>query len=1240
MNTSFIHSQLLKTLTYPETLPVSAKRESILQAIQEHQVVIIAGETGSGKTTQLPKICLEAGLGKYKRIGHTQPRRLAARAVAARIAEELHCSLGEEVGFQIRFTDQTQESTRIKLMTDGILLAQTQHDPLLREYDCLIIDEAHERSLNIDFLLGYLKKLLNQRPDLKVIITSATIDVERFSQHFNQAPIIQVSGRSFPVEMRYRSLLMEGEESDLSLFEGISQALAELRTEDRTLGQHGDVLVFLPGEREIRECADFLRKEAIPATEILPLYARLGVNDQQKIFHPQGGRRVILATNVAETSLTVPRIRYVIDSGLARISRYSYRSKVQRLPVESISQASANQRAGRCGRLSAGICIRLFSEEDFLNRSEFTEPEIQRTNLASVILQMMQLKLGDISEFPFVDAPDTRFIKDGLGLLQELQAVDEQHQLTALGQKMAQLPVDPRIARMLLEASQRGALKEVLVIAAALSVQDPRERPIEKQQAAAEKHRLWLDKESDFATLLNLWQALQEQHEELTQNQLRKWCAKHFLSFMRWREWRDTHRQLKLLSKGLGLIHNEQGANYEALHRSLLSGMLSQVGFKAEGQEYLGARNRKFWLYPNSALYKSKPKWVMAAELVETTKLYARTVAKIEPEWLEEQGSSLLKYQYFEPHWEKKRGQVIAFAQSSLYGLVINPKKRVNYAEVDAAASRDLFIQEALVAQQLFSKKLRFYHHNLQLLEQVTEFEEKSRRRDLVIDEQWQADFYAQHLPPKFISQKHLESWYIKASKRQQQALEFTEADLLSDAAKGIGEQDFPAELHWQGMAFPLSYSFSPGSLEDGVTLSVPLAMLEQVPQERLEWLVPGFIEDKVTAIIKGLDKPIRKNFVPVPETARRFIAQANPQQGSLFQQLLHYLNQQLRPALSLEQLQAIEIPAHYLMNIRVLEQGQAIAQGRDLKQLLIQFSDQAQHQVVHLASDQFQQQDISRWDFGDLPESTHTTVHGLPVRAFPCLNINKNNELELTVKASEQEAVLSHHAGLVALMRKQLPDLERLLKQNIQKKMASHWLLAKGLGNQQSLTEALMAAAFTHVFFPLETPMPRLGTEFQQRLELRAELIPHSEVLLEEFIGWLTIRHSILKSMQGTISLDRAMAFSDAKAHLERLWQPDFMVQTPWERLKHYPRYLKGIAYRLDKLQGNLPRDRQSMIEFDSVWQPYQERLKSLGSNPNESLTAFGWLLEEWRVGLFAQPLGTQEPVSLKRLQKKWSEL
>lgn len=1226
-------------LSYPEDLPVSEKRDDILAAIKENQVVVVAGATGSGKTTQLPKICLEAGLGVKGRIGHTQPRRLAARSVAQRIAEELNTPLGDLVGFQVRFSDQSSEQSRIKVMTDGILLAQTQQDKFLNEYDCLIIDEAHERSLNIDFLLGYIKQLLAKRKDLKLIITSATIDVERFSAHFNNAPVIEVSGRTYPVEVRYRPLLSEEEgEEDLSQFEGISQALAELREQDRQQKQLGDVLVFLTGEREIRECADFLRKENIPSTEILPLYARLGVSDQQKIFHPQGGRRVILATNVAETSLTVPGIRYVIDAGTARISRYSYRSKVQRLPIESISQASANQRAGRCGRTAPGVCIRLYSEEDFLNRPEFTEPEIQRTNLASVILQLLHLRLGKLQDFPFVDAPDERFVKDGFTLLQELEAVDAKGRLLERGKQMARLPVDPRIGRILLEASQRGALKEVLVIAAVLSGQDPHERPADKQQAAAEKHRLWRNDESDFLTFVNLWELAEEQRQDLGSSQYKKWCRKHFLSFMRLREWRETHRQLLLLCKGIGLAVNKEPSSYEAVHKSLLAGMLSQVGVKSEGQEYIGARNRKFLIFPGSGLAKKRPKWIMAAELVETSKLFARTVALIKPEWLEELGKALLKYQYFEPHWEKQRGQVIAYEQSTLYGLVINPKKRVNFAQIEPDSARTIFIQEALVAQQ-FNSKVGFYQHNIKLLEKVTEYEEKSRRRDLVIDDHWQANFYAEHLPEKFLSQKHLESWYKKASRAEQNALCFTREQLLSDEAAGIGVVDFPTELEWQGMAFPLSYTFAPNAIDDGVSLTVPVAMLGQVPTEQAEWLVPGFIQEKVEALLRGLPKATRKLLVPVPETATKFLASARLNEGSLYTQLLAFINKIVRPEIGLDSLKNVELPAHFLMNIKVLQDGEEVAQGRDIAQLKEAWGSQGQEQVMAVTHQDFQRSNIQKWDFGDLPSTLQAQSEGLPIKVYPCLRL-ANKELELTVESKAENAERSHREGLLWLIRKSLPEQERLLKQIIQKQLANQWLLARGLSNQTEITEDLIAATFTHVFLPLDQPLPRLESEYQALLQQRDQLVPFGETLVQEYKQWLHHRHDILKRLKGALSMEMAMACSDAKAHLERLLAKGFMQNTPWWQLKNTTRYLKGIAYRLEKLQGNLARDRQSMIEFDALWALYQARVAQVDLLEHPELAEFGYLLEEWRVGLFAQPLGTSEPVSKKRLEKRWREI
>src|SRR5690554_3773785 len=1233
-----------------QDLPVTQYADKLVEAIQKHQVIIVAGETGSGKTTQLPQIAMLAGRDLTGLIGHTQPRRLAARSVSQRIAEEVGEKLGESISFKVRFNEQGSQDSIVRLMTDGILLAELANDRYLSKYDTIIIDEAHERSLNIDFIMGYLKQLLPRRKDLKVIITSATLDVNRFSNYFNGAPIFEVEGRSYPVEVRYRpisELSIGGSDDDEfddfeeNLPRAVVQAVEECFADAQEKGhpEHADILVFASTEQEIRELQETLIKHGPRHTEVLPLYARLALAEQQKIFNPSGGgRRIIIATNVAETALTVPNIRYVIDSGFARISRYNYRSRVQRLPIEAVSQAAANQRKGRCGRIAPGVCIRLYSEEDFLNRPEFTEPEIQRTNLASVILQLLHLRLGKLQDFPFIDVPDDRFVKDGLTLLQELDAVNDKGELLPRGKQMASLPVDPRIARILLEASQRGALKEVLIIAAVLSGQDPHERPAEKQQAAAEKHRLWRNEESDFLTFVNLWELAEEQRQDLGSSQYRKWCTKHFLSFMRLREWRETHRQLLLLCKGIGLALNKEPSSYEAVHKSLLSGMLSQVGFKIEGQEYLGARNRKFLIYPGSGLAKKRPKWIMAAELVETSKLFARTVALIQPEWLEELGKPLLKYQYFEPHWEKQRGQVVTYEQSSLYGLVVNPRKRVNFANIEPETARTIFIQEALVAQQ-FNSKVGFYQHNIKLLEEVTEYEEKSRRRDLVIDDNWQANFYDQHLPKQFISQRHLESWYKQATAKQKQALEFTREQLLSDEAAGIGVGDFPTELEWQGMAFPLSYTFAPNAIDDGVSLTVPVAMLSQVPEAQIEWLVPGFIQDKVEAILRGLPKAVRKQFVPVPNTAKEFLRQSNPNKSGLYTQLLAFINNKVHPPIELTDLYAIELTPHFLMNIKVLQDGEEIAQSRNLSALKEKWGAEGQEQVMVLTHQEFQRADISSWDFGDLPDSIQTTSEGLPIKAYPCLKVS-NKQIELTVEAKQESAQQSHREGLLWLMRKALPEQERMLKSIIQKALANYWLLARGLANKNDITDDLIAAIFTHVLLPLDEPLPRLESDYNNRLERRSELVAFGETLIQEYIQWLKIRHDILKQLKGSVSIDRAMACSDAKAHLERLFKQDFMQTIPWQQLKQYARYLKAIAYRLDKVQGNLARDRQSMIEFDSLWQPYQAKLEQPGMANNADLVEFGYLLEEWRVGLFTQPLGTSEPVSLKRLQKRWREI
>lgn len=860
----------IPVVEYDNSLPVVQRRDEIAKAIRDHQVVVIAGETGSGKTTQLPKICLEAGRGVYGIIGHTQPRRLAARSVSSRIAEELKVPVGEQVGYQVRFTDHSNENTLVKLITDGILLAEVQNDRFLNRYDTIIIDEAHERSLNIDFLLGYLKLFLPKRPDLKVIITSATIDVERFSKHFDNAPVIEVSGRTYPVDVHYRpmeDLELEGRDADLRLQQSVLASLREIEDSERgnKSGRLGDVLVFLSGEREIRETAKFLRDAGLTHTEILPLYARLSTAEQNRIFHTHGGRRVILSTNVAETSLTVPGIRYVIDPGTARISRYSVRSKVQRLPVEAVSQASANQRKGRCGRVADGICYRLYSEEDFLSRPEFTDPEILRTSLAAVILQMLRLGLGDIAAFPFVDMPDSKAINDGFKLLQELGAVSDSRCMTRVGQQLSQLPVDPRMARMLIESDKNRALNELLIITSVLAMQDPRERPAEKQQAADQRHRKHYHDDSDFMSLVQLWDSYEVQRQELSQNQLRKYCKQQFLSFMRMREWRDLHRQLSLACKGIGLKTNDEPAGYGEVHKSLLSGLLSHMGNKDEEADYMGARNRRFYLFPASTLFKRKPKWVMTAQLVETSRLFARVNAKIEPEWIEPLAGHLVKRNYFEPHWEKKRAQVIAYEQVTLYGLIVVGRRGVNYGAIDPVVSREIFIREALVEGHYHSRGA-FQKHNLALMGEVDELEAKSRRRDIMVDPEMLYAFYDEHLPENIHNGAGFEKWRMTAEKEQPQQLFLTKEYLMMHDADQVTGNKYPDRLRWEGLELPLSYHFEPGTIDDGVTLTLPVQALRLLPKHRLEWLVPGMLYDKCVALVRALPKAVRKNFVPVPD--------------------------------------------------------------------------------------------------------------------------------------------------------------------------------------------------------------------------------------------------------------------------------------------------------------------------------------------------------------------------------------
>ena len=1238
-------------IDYPD-LPVSGRREEILAAIRDHQVVVIAGETGSGKTTQIPKLCLELGYGCAGMIGHTQPRRLAARNVAARIAEELNTPLGERVGFQVRFHDQVSDSTQIKLMTDGILLAETQHDRFLDQYEVLIIDEAHERSLNIDFLLGYIRKLLPKRPDLKLIITSATIDVERFSKHFDNAPVVEVSGRTYPVDILYRPLHeTEGEdEKALDLQQGILAAVDELTAIDRQKRSAGpgDILVFLPGEREIRETADLLRKAQLRDTEVIPLYARLSLKEQNRVFHGArgAGRRIVLSTNVAETSLTVPGIRYVIDPGLARISRYSYRSKVQRLPVEPISQASANQRAGRCGRVAPGTCIRLYAEEDFNNRPEFTDPEIRRTNLAAVILQMLQLKLGDIGAFPFVDPPDSRFISDGFKLLEELGAVDNRRRLTAVGRQLARLPVDPRIARMVIEAARLDALKEVLIIASALSVQDPRERPHDKRQAADEKHREYADEHSDFMTLLNLWYRYEEQRAELSQNQLRNWCQKHFISFMRMREWRDVHRQLHLSMQQLKLTENREPADYAAIHRALLAGLLSHIGNLVEKGEYLGARNRRFRIFPGSGLFKKSPKWLIAAELIETSKLYAHQVARIEPEWIEAPAAHLVKRSWSEPHWEKKRAQVVATEQVTLFGLIIVPKRRVNYGPIDPQASHEIFIRSALV-EGAFNTRAPFFEHNRALLETVEALESKSRRRDLLVDEETLYHFYAEKFEQlggtHVVNGAGFEKWYKKVSQNNPDALRLTEADVMQRSADHVSANRYPDSLRLEGVDLALEYHFDPASEADGVTLNCPLPLLRVLPPQRLEWLVPGMLEEKVAAILRGLPKAERKHFVPVPEYARAFCEAAAFGDGDLYEALSHQLLRMSGHRIAPDQLRAVRLEPHLQLNIKLLDASdQPVGEGRDWERLNQRFAEQAQAAMQSGSSTPWGRDGITRWDFGNLePRVQVRQAGGIEVEAYPTLE-DCGDSVELRLSSSADDAHQCSRRAIARLfllaipetvkyVRRQLPQIDKVL------------MLAGKRFNRRTFEDELLLKAAWRASGLGENELVRDEGVFNQRLEqVRADLTDRANELARFALECHRRSHEIDKRLNGKIDLRAVTILNDIKQQLGELLQPRYLSETPDTWLAQYPRYLQAMEIRLEKYQRDLRQQTLDSETLQALRQRYETLLEQARARDalSEAIYEFRWWLEEYRVSLFAQQLGTKFSVSEKRLRKRLDEL
>jgi len=1257
LNNTTNHRQPWNTsIDYPE-LPVSARRQEIADALKRHQVIIVAGETGSGKTTQLPKICLELGLSDKGLIGHTQPRRLAARTVAARIAQELKTELGQGVGYQVRFHDQVSEQSHIKLMTDGILLAETQRDKLLRRYSVLIIDEAHERSLNIDFLLGYLKQLLPKRPDLKLIITSATIDLQRFSDHFSKAPIIEVSGRTYPVTLLYRPLHELEVEDDKAqdLQAGILQAVDELVQIDRQAREAGpgDILVFLPGERDIRETAETLRKAQLRDTEVIPLYARLSLAEQNRVFGDvrKAGRRIVLATNVAETSLTVPGIRYVIDPGLARISRYSYRSKVQRLPIEAVSQASANQRAGRCGRVAPGTCIRLYAEDDFLQRPAFTDAEIQRTNLAAVILNMLQLGLGDIARFPFVDPPDSRFINDGFKLLEELGAVTPKRQLTPLGRDLARLPVDPRIARMLVAANRLGSLTEVLVIASALSVQDPRERPHDKRQAADEKHQAYLDENSDFVTLLNLWKTYELQRIELSSQQLKKWCQTHFISWVRMREWRDLHRQLHLSAKELGFVENKDDADYASIHKALLTGLLSHIGFKQEKGEYLGARNRRFYIFPGSGIFKKNPKWIMCAELLETSKLFAHYVAKIEPEWIEEPASHLVKRTWMEPHWEQKRAQVVAIEQVTLYGLIIVPKRRVHYGSIDPSISHDIFIRQALVEGE-YRTQAPFFHHNRALLASVETLEAKSRRRDLLVDEERLTEFYkarfARLKGDHVVSGKGFEHWRSQVEKTDPKALFMTEDDILQRSADHITHAEYPDKLFVNAMPLALTYHFDPSSDDDGVTLDVPLGLLKTLPLERLEWLVPGMLADKVTALLKGLPKALRKNFVPVPDYVQAFCDTCEFGVGDLYEQLAHRLLRMTGVRLDPQVFKEVVLDAHHQMRLRVLgEATQVLSVGRDWQKLHSELSHLADAALQEARPAQaWGKKELISWNFGDLPESILIDQgHGLKVDAYPAL-VDQGSHVDLVLlsRLSESQQVTSR--GMARLYVLMLRDDVKSIKRNLLK-INESVLLSNKLWDVKTLEdEILLSAVMKTAGLNIEghsDPIPRTQTEFLESVQKVKVNVGQCAIgLSQQVYDLMNVYHRINKVLNGKVGLDTIIVLNDIKQQLGHLFYKCFLTEVPGVYLEYYPRYCKAIELRLEKFTRELRQQNlwsEQLTNFWKLWQQKYERNFDLGTVP-AGLEAYRWLIEEYRVSLFAQQLGTKQTVSEKKLKKLLVEL
>lgn len=1330
---------------YPPELPVSGKKDEIAAAIQQHQVVIVCGETGSGKTTQLPKICLELGRGVAGLIGHTQPRRIAARSVASRIAQELKTPLGDAVGYKVRFNDKLSESSYVKLMTDGILLAETQGDKFLNAYDTIIIDEAHERSLNIDFLLGYLKQLLPKRPDLKIIVTSATIDADRFAKHFSPqstanvvlgdnerasqavqavrsdvseagnnaiqrqcaaAPVIEVSGRTYPVEVRYRPLgkagfrakeMAEAENAQFDLDDETDLLSGNLlgiprkaKTEARWLEEDdeeeaieeaildaaddllrqgdGDILVFLPGEREIRDVADHLRKyqgrsAKLKHIEVLPLFARLSIEDQQKIFKSHSSRRIVLATNVAETSLTVPGIKYVIDAGLARVNRYSPRAKVEQLQIEKISQAAARQRAGRCGRVSNGICVRLYSEEDFNNRPEFTDPEILRSSLAAVILRMAALRLGDVEAFPFIEAPSSRLIADGYQQLQELGAVDSRRQITDIGLQLAKLPLDPRVGRMILAAKREHCLKEILIIASVLSIQDPRERPMDKREAADQAHMKFAGEGSDFMSYLKLWDFFEHALKNKKSNKdLLNQCHSNFLSFLRLKEWRELHGQLLEIVTEMEFKLNEKEANYEQIHKALLAGLLGNIGFKdGESESYAGARGIRFHIAPGSTLKKQRPKWVMAAELVDTSKLYARCVAKIEPDWIEPLARGLTESHYSDPRWDRKMGMVNAWERVSLYGLTIIPKRRVHYGPINPAEAREIFIREAL-ANGEFDTRAAFFVANERLIAEVEELEHKARRQDVLVDEHQLFAFYDARIPADIFNAASFEKWRAEAEKQNPKLLYLTRDDLMRHGADAITAVQFPEKLTLSPspspasergghdsagevklVEIPLKYRFEPGHVLDGVTATIPLALLNQLNPVQTEWLVPGMLREKLTYLIKALPKAFRRVCVPVPEFVTGFleyIGNDDYKNLPLLETLAAYIQHKTTLKISKDDWNLNDIPLHHLMNFSVVDDaGRELAMGRDWYALKKQLGSAAQLTFRNTSPD-IEKTGLKQWDFGDLPQTLSFERDGLKVTGYPALE-DELDAVAVRLFDTEREAAQSHRKGVCRLMRFELKEQMKQLEKSLPN-FNQYALLLRNVMLPDDLREDMIAAIADRAFIG-DDELPRSNADFMKLKQRARTRLPAVTEAVARQAQAIASEYQLLMQKQGQMGAAVNRLKRDLEQQVGLLVYKGCFTQTPWEQLQHIPRYLKALRLRIEKHPSNPERDGKNAASVGLIWQRWQDKVNALVQahlDIPKPLSDYRWLIEELRVSLFAQELKTPFPVSIKRLDKIWQDI